>query len=43
MLGLGLALLALFSLAGMFAGSEDPRQSGDPRDDASYWSWARFR
>lgn len=41
MLGLGLAILALFSLAGIFAGSEDPRQSADPRDEV--WTWARFR
>jgi hypothetical protein len=41
MLGLGLAILALFSLVGIFAGSEDPRQGADPRDEA--WSWARFR
>ncbi len=43
MLGFGLGLLALFSLIGIFAGSEDPRRDADPRDDASYWFWARIR
>lgn len=41
MFGLGLALLALFSLAGLFAGRDDPRWGDDPRDDPSYWTWAR--
>jgi hypothetical protein len=43
MFGLGFAILALFSLVGIFAGSEDPRQGSDPRDDPSYWTGAKFR
>jgi hypothetical protein len=37
MLGLGIGLLALFSLISIFAGSEDPRRGADPRDDLAYW------
>jgi hypothetical protein len=43
MIALGLAVLALLSLIGIFATNEDPRQGRDPRDDVSYWAGARFR
>ena len=43
MLGFGLVILALFSLVGIFADSEDPRQDADPRDSDTYWTWARLR
>jgi len=43
MLAVGLVILALFSLVGIFAGREDPRRGADPRDDLSYWTFPRFR
>jgi len=43
MLGFGLAALALLSLIGIFAASEDPRQGRDPKDDVSYWIGSHFR
>ncbi len=33
MFGLGLGLLALFSLFSLFADHEDPRRGDDPQDD----------
>ena len=37
MLGLGVAFLALFSMASIFAGPQDPRRGADPRDDLAWW------
>jgi hypothetical protein len=43
MFGLGMGILALFSLAGIFSGPADPRRSADPRDDLTYRVWYLLR
>jgi hypothetical protein len=43
MFGFGLVILALFSLVGIFADSEDPRRGADPKDSDTYRSWASYR
>ncbi len=36
-LATGFGLLALFSLISILLGSEDPRQTPDPREDPIFW------